>query len=212
MASSDLVFSVSQLLVQYGSSGWEDKWHLRCAWLYSGLANMGKSRASVQELLTHSGPERPSTDAPYLKGTKGTHRHQHMVWWMDGISSWCSNCGSFGSQVVGQSSPDHLWPPSNLSCYYCMQQKVLQCLPHVPSGNSASTAVSWQMLTELLSAGLCTLVPPWDATPHPVSEQKHAQKLSARGSLQCSGSTFCCWAVALILPPPPHLVYWPVSW
>lgn len=59
-----------------------------------------------------------------------------------------------------------------------------------------------------------TLVFPRDArpTPHPDSEQKHAQELSAGGNLQGSGSTFRCWAVALILPPPPLLVYWLVSW
>lgn len=46
---------------------------------------MGKSRASIRELLTHTGLARLSIDAPYLDGTQGP-LHQHMS--DDGISPW----------------------------------------------------------------------------------------------------------------------------
>lgn len=113
-------------------SGWGNKWCLRCAWLDSGLGNVGKSRASMQELLTHSGLARPSIDGPCLEGTQGP-LHQHIVWWWNITLVPNSSSGSFGLQV--EDSPAQTISGHHQTCHAggcCMQQEVLECLPHVP--------------------------------------------------------------------------------
>lgn len=78
---------VSQFLGRgrlYSSSGWDDKWHLRCAWLDSGLGNMWECQEHQCRNCWYT--LRLNTDAALPWGNPGPTVSS--IWSDDGISSW----------------------------------------------------------------------------------------------------------------------------